>query len=150
MGLVAKQISVCTRFLPQGIGLARMFAQRQGDGAIWPTGPDFADQVSNPCRALLAPFSALHHKCAESQFIALFTACQHLLPCERVAHYMAIAAPYATIQAIVAAHVGQLNKATQVDSFAKLLLGHLTGLCHQVVNILRIVHGEQRPIFFRR
>ena len=119
---MTQQVAVGTCLAPQGVGLARVFSQRQGDSTITPPLPDFTYQLGNPLRLFLAPFAALQHKGAETEVISLLAASQYLLMRERVTGHMAVAAADTAVQAVVAACVGEFNKPSHVNPFTELLL----------------------------
>ena len=140
--LMTQQIAVGAALAPQRIDLTAVLAQRQGDGTVRPTSAHVADNVGHPLGALVAPLTALQHKGAEPQPIALLATVQHLLACERVSLDMAVAAADAAVQAVVAAHVGQLDEPPQIDAGSILLLCHSTGASTQIADHLMVVGGE--------
>ena len=147
--LVAKQIAVGSSAVPAFIYLTVPFAQRQGDGAIGPRGPDVGHEFLDPQSLVARQFAALQHKGAETDVVTLLAALHHLVVREHVAGNMGVALANAAVQAVVAAHIGDLDKSSHKDAVPEVADGHLLRLLAQIGHIVVIRGGEQRRIVVR-
>ena len=146
MALVAKQVTVGTRLFKSRIHLPGPLAQRQRNGAVVPPLSYLAHQVYKPRRLVAGQLAALQHKGPETQVIALLAALQHLMGGEQVSLHRRVALAYAAVQAVVAAHVGELHQSAHKDTLAKHLVAHLTSLLMQVGNNAFVVTRQQRLV----
>ena len=121
---VPKQIAGGARIEQALVRFARAFAQGKGDGAIGVALVNGGDYARHAIIGEERVFPALEHKGTEAQLVALFAACQDLFLAEPIAVCASIASPYAAVEAVVLAVVGELDEPAGEDVFAVALVGH--------------------------
>ena len=109
-GFVPQQIAVGARVKIRLVAVARLFAHRQGDGAIGISG---ANRRHNGAKAIIGKIrvlAALQHKGAKPQPVSFGTAGENLVIAQPVAGGTAVTAANSAIIAIVFAVIGKFDQ----------------------------------------
>ena len=100
---MAQEISVCTGIFHSLKAAARTLAERQSYGAVGEFCADIRNYTAHNVIGERSVLAALKHKCAETETVAVLTAGKYLLMREPIALGIAVAAPYPTVKAVIAA-----------------------------------------------
>ena len=124
---VTQQVAVRARVIKALIAAARLFADRQGDGAVGVTLPDRRDDLTNAVVGIIRILAALQDKGAISQRVALGTAGKDLIPAQPIALDASVLCAQTTVTAVVFAVIGELDQPAQKNSVAVALTAHGVG-----------------------
>ena len=121
MCLVPQKVSACTGIEEQPVALLSPFSERQGDGTVREDTMDFtADIFDEPIR-FIGKLSSLQYECPESGCVSVAAPVQYLFFRQTVASDIPVALPYAAVQAVISAYIGEFYQASCVYAVTESL-----------------------------
>jgi hypothetical protein len=142
--LVPQEIPVGPGTAQKGITLGRTFTHREGHSLFGELRFYGSHYTCKPFIALHRVFTALQYKGVEPESRGLTATIEYLLHVKPVTCRNAVPATQTAITAVVTAVGTYLDKSTDIDTFAKTGLNHLTGTNGKIFPILFVKREEKR------